>query len=354
MGFLENIGAWIAANESLLSGIAALVAVAGVIISPMVFAARRMRAGTAESVPAPDISSSPEKLHYEDLVRPSPYPIHFAEAGGVRIAYERIGEGGVPIVFAPGIVSHLHVHANLPTFRNTLESLAVVGNVTVFDKRGQGLSDPCLRSPSLEDRVEDIEAVMNAAGLDDAVLVGLSEGGPMCIQFAHTYPERVRGLILVGTSARFLQGEDYPIGISGEALDMVHHQWGRGVMRDVLFPSLTRDQVDDDTWRAVEKLLSSRDSMRQLMEFMKATDVRALLPEIRVPTLAVHFTGDLAIPSRLGRATAEAIPGATFLEVSGSDHADVSKSPEAVAAIQDFCRELDDTGSQGATVRGPG
>jgi pimeloyl-ACP methyl ester carboxylesterase len=339
MGFLEGIGAWIAANESLLSGLAALVAVAWVILSPVLIGARRLRRRDTET-PAPLSVGPAEKLTYRDLVRPSPHPIRYADSDGLRIAYEQFGEGDPPIVMAPGIVSHLHVFANLPTFRNCLDVFARHSSVTVFDKRGQGLSDPFVGTPSLEQRSADIGAVMDDAGIESAVLVGISEGGPMCIQFAHDHPERVRGLILVGTAARFLRADDYPIGLAEEQLEAVERSWGKGVMRDVLFPSLSRDVVDDETYRAMEKLLAARDSIGALVHFMKLVDVRPLLSQITAPTLVIHFIGDISIPSRMGRALAEGIPGAQFHEVEGTDHADFSQSPEAVAAIRDFCAGL--------------
>lgn len=348
MGGIEELGVWIAANETLLSGIAAIIAVAGVIISPIVMYANRRRPKQSpdrERSPAAKTEAEPgaprpKRLSYQDLVVPAPYPIQFAQAQGGRIAYAQLGEGEPPIFLTPGVVSHLHVLANLPTFHRLTMELTKIGQLTVYDKRGQGLSDPVMAAQSLAERCADLGLVMDAAGLDSAVLFGISEGGPMSIQYAIDNPDRVRGLILGGTTARWLQSEDYPIGIPGEDLDMVKKVWGHGQLRDVFFPSLSREMMDDETFCAMERLLASRQSIENIVEFLKTTDVRELLPRLQVPTLVVHFTGDLSMPVRMGRALAEAIPGARFLEVAGSDHADFSTSPEAMQAIREFCEGL--------------
>ncbi|MBW2291179.1 MAG: alpha/beta hydrolase [Deltaproteobacteria bacterium] len=210
----------------------------------------------------------------------------------------------------------------------------------MFDKRGQGLSDPTVSAPSLEERTDDIEAVMNDAGVDRAILFGVSEGGPMCLNFAYLHPDRIQGVVLVGTTARWVQSEDFPIGLPRRVLESLPSRWGRGVLRDLFFPSITRQQMDDDTYKAFESLISPRSAIQQLVEMMIETDIRPILPDIRVPTLVVHFTGDLAVPIRLGRFVADHLPNAEFLEVNGVDHADVSQSPEAVERIREFCERV--------------
>jgi pimeloyl-ACP methyl ester carboxylesterase len=121
---------------------------------------------------------------------------------------------------------------------------------------------------------------------------------------------------------------------------LIHESWGKGVLRDLFFPSLSRDQLDDENYRAMEKLLAPRPSIKALIEMLKTVDVRPLLSGIQVPTLVIHFTGDLAIPARMGRDLAEHIPNAEFLEVASSDHADLSQSDEAIGRIRRFCEEL--------------
>jgi pimeloyl-ACP methyl ester carboxylesterase len=343
MDSLVGIGVWITENESLLSGLAALVAVSGVILAPIgLWLQRRVPTrrideptGPVEPPPGPA-----REIRFEDLTEPSPYEIRFARSGPLRIAYNERGSGPPHVLLTPGIISHLHVADHLPGFRDTLARLARFSHLVTFDKRGQGLSDPTPLPPDLDERCADIEAVMDAARLDRVVLIGVSEGGPMTIQFAVTRPDRVQGLVLLGTTARFIQSEEFPQGVSAQALARITSAWGTGVLRDVFFPGLSRAVMTDDTYRCFERLIATRDSIRQLVDQMGSLDVRPLLPKITVPTLVVHFTGDLAIPVRLGRLLAEGIPGAEFLEVQGVNHADLSGSELAASRIEQFCRRV--------------
>jgi len=274
------------------------------------------------------------------LTAPPAEEIRFARNDAARIAFHQQGSGPVDLVVTPGIISNLNILGNLPASRDFLRSLSGFARVLIFDKRGQGLSDPSVATPALEDRTGDIEAVMNTAGIQRGILVGVSEGGPMCIHFAHSHPDRVLGLILVGTTARFTQSEDFPIGVPQRQIERIASLWGTGALRDILFPSLSREVMDDDTYKSMERLMGSRAILRQLVETMVEIDVRALLPDLRVPTLVVHFSGDLAIPIRLGRYLAETIPDAEFLEVNAVDHADLSQSPRAIERIRRFCEDI--------------
>jgi pimeloyl-ACP methyl ester carboxylesterase len=352
MDLLEALGRWISDNESLLSGLAALIVVAGVILSPIGGGFRRLRGNdrgrrSAEQPSGPSATAMPgdrpaarETISLQALTEPVPYPIRFADSEGVRIAYLERGKGPIDLVVVPGIISHLHICSHLPPIRDTMAALDAFAHVVVFDKRGQGLSDPTLVAPSVEERSEDIGAVMDAAGLERAVLFGISEGGPTCLRFAYDHPERVQGLILVGTAASFEQRPDFPIGIASRALDSLPRRWGRGELRSLFFPSISATTIDDGTFRSALHLMATPDSVSQIVEMMKVTDVRRLLPEVQVPTLVVHFAGDLAMPVRLGRALAEGIPGAEFFEANGVDHADITQSPEALARIRAFCERV--------------
>ena len=351
MESLAAIGSWISNNESLLSGMAAMIVLAGVILSPLGIGLRRL-VGAGPDEPSTDRgrptnstaparpADTPERLTFRQLTAPSSYETRFAASDGLRIAYNERGSGPPDLVVAPGIISHLNISDHFPSQRDSLESLAGFARVIHFDKRGQGLSDPTLHLPDLEERTRDIEAVMNASGTERAILVGVSEGGPMCIHFACAHPERVQGLILLGTTASWVQREDFPIGIPRKALEQLTMSWGKGVLRDVFFPSMSREEMDDDTYRAFERTIATRDTIRGIVSMMVDTDVRNLLPAIRIPSLVVHFAGDLAVPIRLGRALAEALPNAAFLEINAVDHGDLSHSPEAIERIRTFCDEV--------------
>ena len=357
---LSDIGSWISTNESLLSGLAAMIVVGGVALSAVGIGFRRLTEGRqsrdldSEAAGSPsrpgnelprsladaDVAAPPVRLTFKMLTAPSPHETKFAHSDGLRIAYNERGTGPPTVVCAPGIISHLNLTANLPVTRKTYASLEEFAHVIVFDKRGQGLSDPTMSSPNLEERTNDIEAVMDDAGVDRCILLGVSEGGPMCLHFAYTHPERVQALVLVGTTARWLQSEDYPIGIARNDLENLPRVWGRATLRDIFFPSISREEMNDDTYKSFENLISSRAAIGQIIEMMIGTDVRPLLPEIHIPTLIVHFTGDLAVPIRLGRYLAEHIPNAEFLEVNAVDHVDITQSPEAVARIREFCERV--------------
>lgn len=345
MDFLSSIARWISDSESLLSGGAAIIVLLSVVVSGIGLLVRRLRrnaTGSAQKA-QPEVRQEPqpepresERITLRQLSAPSPFPVQFAESDGLKIAFNVQGDGPPDVVMAPGIISNLNISSHFPAMRDAGRAISDFARVVSFDKRGQGLSDPCLSVPTLEQRVHDIEAVMNAAGLESAVLYGISEGGAMCIKFAHDHPERVKGLVLLGSTASWLQREDFPIGLPEKALDGMVTAWGSGSLRDVFFPSIRRDVMDDDTYRGFERLIANRDSIRQLVEYMKKTDVRPLLPGVRCPALIVHFGGDLSVPVRMGRALAGGLPNAEFLEISGIDHADLSQSDEGVQRVREF------------------
>lgn len=358
MTWFNDIGALISANESLLSGIAAIIVVGGVVLSVVMGGLRRMTGERAANRDASrtdptDLSASetkpeaikgsgnPERpITLKMLSAPSPHEKKFAHSDGLRIAYADFGSGPSTLLCAPGIISHLNLLSNLPGTRETFDELSEFARVLVFDKRGQGLSDPTLSTPDLDERTRDIGAVLDAAGVERAVLLGVSEGGPMTINFAHAHPERVQGLILLGTTATWVQSEDFPIGIPRYSMEGIVNRWGKGVLRDLFFPSVSREVLSDDTYRAFEHLIAPRSAIKQLIDMMIETDVRPLLPEIKVPTLVIHFSGDMAVPIRLGRFLADHVPNAEFLEVEGVDHSDLSQAPETFGRIRDFCERV--------------
>jgi pimeloyl-ACP methyl ester carboxylesterase len=335
MEIFAAVGNWISEQESLLSGAAAIIVLSGVVISALSLLLRQL-AGSSKGANASAGAKDEQHITLADLSAPAPYPIHYAHSDGLRIAYAKVGQGPHNILMAPGIISHLNIMSHLPPFRDTTKALAEFANIVTFDKRGQGLSDPSLTVPDLTERVHDIEAVLDAAGMDKVILYGVSEGGPMCVKFALDHPERVQGLILVGTTARWLQGPDFPSGIEERALDAMVPAWGTARLRRIFFPSITPETMTDATYKSFELLVATRSSIKQLVEYMKLTDVRDLLPQLQCPTLVIHFAGDMAIPVRLGRAMADAIPNAEFLELPGTDHADLSSATAGVEKIRQF------------------
>jgi pimeloyl-ACP methyl ester carboxylesterase len=260
--------------------------------------------------------------------------VKYAKSGDVSIAYLVAGDAGPDLVFVPGWASNVEYLWNEPLNAPWLGRLASFSRLIMLDRRGTGLSDRVGGLPSVEERMDDVRAVMDAVGSKRAVLFALSEGGPMCITFAATYPERTSALILCGSFARLLRADDYPEGIAPEAFEpfekRVAERWGTGDSLRAFAPSVAQDEVARAAWARLERLSVSPAGISGLLRIAVATDVRHILPVVRVPTLVVHREGDRPVPIALGRYIAERIPGARLVALPGADHALVAGSAEAV------------------------
>jgi pimeloyl-ACP methyl ester carboxylesterase/DNA-binding winged helix-turn-helix (wHTH) protein len=248
----------------------------------------------------------------------------YARSGDVHIAYQVVGAGGPDLVLVPGWVSHLESAWEEPILSRFLKRLASFSRLILLDRRGTGLSDRVTEVPSLEDRMDDVRAVMDAAGSEQAALFGISEGGPMCLMFAATYPERTTALVLCGTAARMMRSPDYPIGIPRDVFEAFEQkivsQWGTGISTDVFAPSVAQNAVFRRTWARFERFSASPAGIQTLMRMLYETDVRHVLPSVRVPVLVVHRDGDRAMRPEGARYIAEHIPGARYVEFPGEDH----------------------------------
>lgn len=322
-----DVWQWFFENEKILSGIAAALVILGALATVGRNFISQIMHGTG---------SGKKRMTLADLSKPSPHKIEFANSEGVNIAFSVHGKTEPNLLVTPGIVSNLHISANLPPLRKTMSALAKFARVINFDKRGQGLSDPVGEVASMTDRVKDIQAVAAASHADKFVLMGISEGGPMSVKYAVENPDIVKGLILFGTTAKFVRADDYAIGLSESALNNMGEFWGEAMARDVLFPSISREEIDDETYKGFEKLLADRRSLKQIVEYMKTLDVRDILKDVKCPTLVLHFSGDLAVPSRMGRYLADNIPNAEYLEIAGVDHCDLGSAPDAIKSVQEF------------------
>jgi len=248
----------------------------------------------------------------------------YAKSGEVSIAYQVVGTRSPDLVLVPGWVSHLEYAWEEPSYSRFLRRLASFSRLILLDRRGTGLSDRVVDLPSLEQRMDDVRAVMDAAGSERAVVFGISEGGPMCMMFAATYPERTAALVLYGTFARALRAEDYPFGFPADALgvflDRVEQEWGKGFSARYFAPSLQDDEEFRRSWARFERLAVSPASMKALVRVLYETDARAILPVIQVPTLVLQRAGDRVTRVEGARYLAERIPGARFVELPGIDH----------------------------------
>jgi pimeloyl-ACP methyl ester carboxylesterase/class 3 adenylate cyclase len=252
-----------------------------------------------------------------------PPETRYARSGEVNIAYQVVGGGPFDLVFVPGFISHLDLQWADPRIARFLDKLASFSRLILFDKRGTGLSDPVAAPAPLEDRMDDVRAVMDAAGSERAALFGLSEGGAMSILFAATYPERTRSLILCGTFATgTLDPDDNPGGQRWvdeyhRVLDLTEH-WGEGRTLGVFAPSA--DSERDRIGRGIfERSAATPQMTRTLLDMVVETDVRDVLPSVRVPTLVLHREEEF-VPVASARYLAEHIPGARLVVLPGADH----------------------------------
>jgi class 3 adenylate cyclase len=268
----------------------------------------------------------------------------YARSGDYHIAYQVVGDGPVDLVYVPGWVSHVeHVWEN-PGIARAYQRLASFSRLILFDKRGTGLSDRVSMNqlPTLEERMDDVRAVMDAAGSERAFLFGVSEGGPMSILFAATYPERVSGLITYAAYARRAWEPDYPCGLTTSMqqafLDDVEKHWG-GESMDVNMrvPSIQEDDHARRWFITFQRLGASPGAAHALLRMNLEIDVRQALPAIHVPTLILHCSDDLRVDVENSRYLAKRLPGARYVEIPGGDHSWMhAKVDEILDEIEEF------------------
>jgi DNA-binding SARP family transcriptional activator/pimeloyl-ACP methyl ester carboxylesterase len=250
----------------------------------------------------------------------------YVASGGVNLAYQVIGDGPTDLVLVPGWVSNVEVFWEEPGAARFFRRLASFARLILFDKRGTGLSDrvPPAALPTLEQRMADVRAVMDAVGCARATLVGCSEGGPMCALFAATYPQRTAGLVMIGGYARGLWSPDHPWGWTEDSnqkfIDMVRLGWGGPVAIKLFAPTMAQDGAFRDWWARFLRQSASPGAAEAFSRMNAAVDIRHVLSAIRVPTLLLHAVDDRLVDVRASRYMASIIPGARHVELPGSDH----------------------------------
>jgi pimeloyl-ACP methyl ester carboxylesterase/class 3 adenylate cyclase len=266
---------------------------------------------------------------------------HYTSVGGISIAYQVLGNGPVDLVMVPGWLSNIEVFWEEPRVRRFLEQLASFARLILFDKRGTGLSDRVVEVATLEQRMEDVRAVMDAVGSRKAALFGYSEGGAMCALFAATYPARVHRIILAGCFARRVSAPDYPIGPSREqalaTLDDMMKGWGGPVGMEARMPSVAHDRAAQEWWSKYLRMSASPSAARALSIANFDIDIRAVLPTIQTPALVLHMDGDQVVPMDAARALAAAIPNARLVTIKSIDHVPFFEAAaEVVQHIEEF------------------
>jgi pimeloyl-ACP methyl ester carboxylesterase/DNA-binding CsgD family transcriptional regulator len=248
----------------------------------------------------------------------------YAKSGDVSIAYQVVGDAPLDLILVPGFVSHLEVAWEEPNLAHFLSRLASFSRLILFDKRGTGMSDPVPDAPTMEERMDDIRAVMDAADSESAAIFGVSEGGTLGLLFAHTHPERAQGLILYGSWARRLAGPDYPWGIDRaqleENLNRMEYGWASGEWWDGGRPSPSDDERHRRWWARYLRMAASPMMAQNIVRLNTEIDIRDLLGKIDLRTLILHRTDDAWIDVAHSRYMGENVPGASYVELPGTDH----------------------------------
>jgi class 3 adenylate cyclase/esterase/lipase len=265
----------------------------------------------------------------------------YAKSGDFHIAYQVFGLGSVDVVVVPGFISNVEENWDAPSSARWLKRLARFARVITFDKRGTGLSDRVADLPSLEERMDDARAVMDAAGSERAVLLGISEGGSLACLFAATYPDRCISLVLYGAFAQFASW--YPTEAKlAQFRDYVANRWGTGESAGKYAPSMAGDMTFKKAWARHERVGATPTAALALMRMNSEIDISGVLSALRVPTLVLHRTEDTAVNVEGGRFLARWIPSAKLLEFSGSDHLPYvgENSSDIADAIEEFVTGL--------------
>jgi class 3 adenylate cyclase len=262
----------------------------------------------------------------------SRYRTRYARSGDASIAYQVVGEGPIDLVVVNGPASHLELIWEEPSTARSFERLASFSRLMLFDRRGTGLSDPVSRPPTLEQQMDDLMAVLDAVGVDRAALWGAGDLGLSAL-FAATYPERVTSLVLSSVAVR--GGSSLRPEVREQFLDAIENSWGDGTLMKVFAPSQVGNPVFEDWWGRMQRSAVSPGMARQLMDMLAETDLRAVLPTIRVPTLVMHASGDQYVPVEYGREVAALIPGARFIERPSQDNYGWVES-DAIEAVEEF------------------
>ena len=270
----------------------------------------------------------------------------YARSGDVSIAYQVAGDGPFDVVFIPGLISHVELAWATPPWDTMLRRLASMARLIAFDKRGTGMSDHVAGAPTLETRMDDVRAVMDAAGSTRAAIVGISEGTPMSLLFAATYPERATALVLIGGLARMMWAPDYPSGYSEEqyraASAVLQGLFGSRESAHRAVRMIAR-YADDELELSAEyqRRSASPGALQALLEVDHDIDARHLLPAVRAPALLVHGTDDVMASIDGARYMAERIPGARLLELPGELHLPIGPALDrAMDEIERFLKQV--------------
>ena len=268
----------------------------------------------------------------------------YAKSGDIHVAYQVFGDGP-DLIMAPGFVSHFENYWDEPRLARWLSKLSSFCRVVLFDKRGTGLSDRVAHLPHMDERMDDVRAVMDAVGVERASLFGLSEGGSLAALFAASHPERTRSLILYGSFARFFHWHSTDESFD-TLINYIDQYWGTGQSLPHFAPSKGNDAALREWWGKFERLGANPSAAISLMRMNREIDISGILHSIRVPTLVIHLTEDTLVSVEGGRELAAGIPDARLVEIPGTDHLPFLDAGDRILAeMEEFL-----TGSRSAPV----
>jgi pimeloyl-ACP methyl ester carboxylesterase len=270
------------------------------------------------------VESAPEQAPTVRITSDLIPETRYAKSGDINIAYQVLGTGPIDLIYVPGWVTHLEYGWEEPSLARFYRKLASFSRLILFDKRGTGLSDQSTNLPTLEQRMDDVRAVMEAVGSERAVIFGASEGGNMAMLFAATYPERTIALITFGAFAKRVYDSEYPWAPTPEQrqkfYDAIENEWGGPLGVEDLAPTRGSDERFRHWWASYQRRSASPRAALALAKLNTLIDVRHVLPAIRVPTIVIHRTEDRDSNIEEGRYIAARIPDAKFVELPGQDH----------------------------------
>ena len=248
-----------------------------------------------------------------------PIRTRYAKNGDINVAYQVFGEGNVDLVMVPGFISHIENYWDEPNLARWLRKVGSFARVILFDKQGTGLSDRSSKVPGMDERMDDVRAVMDAVGVEQAALFGISEGGSLATLFAASHPGRSQALILYGAFAQFKSW--FPTQEALESLfQYIDSAWGSGESMPMFAPSMTGDPAFKEWWGKFERLGASPGAAKKIMRLNSQIDITDILPSVKVPTLVIHRTDDVTVNVQGGRLLAERIANAKYVELPGVDH----------------------------------
>lgn len=291
------------------------------------------------AAPRAEREAGPAATGLRDIALPA--ETRYARSGDVHIAYQVVGDRPVDLVYVPSWGSQVEALWEEPSLVRMLRRLLEFSRLILFDRRGSGLSDPVVGAPTLEERMDDVRAVLDEVGSERAALLGFSDGGPMSALFAATYPERTSALVLYGSTPRELWAPDFPWGRTVDErrhlIELMLGDWGHGSGIELFAPSAVEDESFRRWFARMQRLSASPGTAVEITRTIEQIDVRSVLPTIRVPTLVLHRAGDRVVPVGVARHVAEVIPGARYVEMPGDDHLPMlGDSDRVVDEIEEF------------------